>query len=139
MSRRDPADDVRAVLESCGRISRATAGVTRERFFDDEVRQDAVERRLIIIGDAATRLRTYAPAIARELGNMPSIIALRDSLMDECPSIDPVVLWDVIRNDVPALKLAAAACWQGLQPHAIPLCPDTDRPSTPGQGGLFDE
>lgn len=141
MSRHDPADDVLAVLESCGRISRATAGVTREQFFDDELRQDAVERRLIIIGDAAIRLRASAPDVARELGSMPSIIALRDGLLSETPHADPLVLWDVVRNDVPTLRSLADAGLKRLRLPSLPIrsSPHGDAPTRVGQGGLFDE
>lgn len=58
------ADDI---LEACGRIRRAVAGMTLDTFRADELRRDAVARNIEIIGEAAKHIPDDVAARAPEI------------------------------------------------------------------------
>lgn len=80
--------------------------------------QDAVVRNFEIIGEAA---RNLSPAL-REASNAPwsRMIAFRNRLTHGYWSVDLMLVWGVIQNDLPALKLEVANLQAGLIPPAAP-------------------
>ncbi len=72
MSFREPTQPLRDILESIKSIEDFTAGMTLENFREDPKTIAAVERKLLLIGEAAVRLgrearlwsRTYLGAIS---------------------------------------------------------------------------
>ncbi|MBI5613545.1 DUF86 domain-containing protein [Candidatus Gottesmanbacteria bacterium] len=91
------------MLESIEHISTFLQDIDEEQFSRDIQLQDAVIRRLGIIGEAAARLtneiREKAPKIPWK-----SIIGLRNIVMHEYSNIKLGEVWDVIQNDLPPLK-----------------------------------
>ncbi len=95
-------DDIR---QCCAKIQRFTASMTRVQFIDDERTYDAVVRNLEVIGEAAK----HVPEEARR--RMPDVewrkvAGLRDMIAHAYFGIDADILWDVVRNKVPALQQA---------------------------------
>jgi uncharacterized protein with HEPN domain len=78
------------------------AGKTQEDFLEDTLCQDAVIRRLEIIGEAARRLsrqaRTTLPGLTWN-----AMIGMRNILIHEYDAVDLSVVWDTVQNDLPAL------------------------------------
>ena len=72
-------------------------------FQQDLATQFAVERALEIIGEAANHIRKQDPAIA--ISNIRQIIATRNILILAYDSVDPVIIWSIIVNHLPQLKL----------------------------------
>ena len=74
----------------------------REDFFSDPQCQDAVIRRLEVMGEAARRLseeiRTTLPSIP-----WSDIIGMRNLMIHEYDDIDLVIVWETIHNDLPPL------------------------------------
>jgi len=90
------------ILESSRLAVRHLGDVPREQFFDDLERQDAVIRRLLVIGEAARRVSENA----RE--NMPELpwskmIGMRNLLVHEYDDVDLAIVWDTVRNGLPSL------------------------------------
>jgi uncharacterized protein with HEPN domain len=74
----------------------------RDRFMTDRLVQDAVIRNFEIIGEAANRL---SPATrARPEVPWNKIIAFRNRLIHGYCSVDLLLVWDVVVNDLPQLK-----------------------------------
>jgi uncharacterized protein with HEPN domain len=93
-------DDIRDSIEA---VKRYTAGLTKEDFFNSTEKQDAVCRRLEVIGEAANRLpdefRDQYPRIPWN-----KIVGMRNVLIHEYDSIDLDRVWETIQKDIPKLE-----------------------------------
>jgi len=74
----------------------------RDRFMRERLIQDAVIRNFEIIGEAANQLS----AELRGQAGLPwsRIIAFRNRLIHGYWSVDLLLVWDVVENDLPLLK-----------------------------------
>jgi len=82
-------DDIRDSIEA---IKRYTAGLTKEDFFSSAEKQDAVYRRLEVIGEAANRL---PDEFRNQYSLIPwyKIVGMRNVLIHEYDSIDLDRVW----------------------------------------------
>ncbi len=87
-------DAIRGVL-------RYTAG-GREAFFSDEMTQDAVVRKLEVIGEATKHLsepfRSAHPEVPWK-----RMAGMRDKVIHEYFGVDLQLVWDVVRTELPNL------------------------------------
>jgi len=98
---RDP-QYLRDILDSANRIMGYAHGLNREQFLRDIQKQDAVIRRLEIMGEAAKRLSKTT------LAAMPTIDwkhmkGMRDVLIHDYDDIEAERLWDTIEVFLPSL------------------------------------
>jgi uncharacterized protein with HEPN domain len=101
MPRRDVGAFLFDIVDACGLIRAYAEGVDRQRFLTDGKTRDAIERRLVVIGEAVSHLRRLDGAIAAELGPVEEIVAFRNILVHGYFSIDPNKIWEVVQTDVP--------------------------------------
>lgn len=91
------------VLQAITLIERFTAG-GRDVFFGDEMVQSAVIRQLEIVGEAVRRLsdelRTHEPAVPWR-----DIAGTRDKLIHGYFIVKLDIVWNVVVQDLPSLKL----------------------------------
>jgi uncharacterized protein with HEPN domain len=80
---------------------------TKEEFLQDTQCQDAVIRRLEIIGEAARRISEGTRA---RLPHLPwsAMINTRNLMIHEYDDVDLAVVWDTVQNHLPALIRAIA-------------------------------
>jgi uncharacterized protein with HEPN domain len=96
------------ILGAIGKIKRYTEGLSKQAFAGDEKTLDAVVRNLEVIGEAVKRLP--AELRAREPGiDWAKIGGLRDVLIHQYFGIDVDILWDIIKNKLPALEVSVSA------------------------------
>ena len=93
-------DDIRDSIEA---IKKYTAGLTREDFFSSSEKQDAVYRRLEVIGEAASRL---PDEFKSQYSLIPwyKIVGMRNVLIHEYDSIDLNRVWETVKRDIPKLE-----------------------------------
>lgn len=96
------ADDI---LEACGRICRAVAGVTLEAFREDELRRDAVARNVEIIGEAAKHVPDDVAARAPEIP-WRNVRGMRDILAHGYFGVSTDILWATATTKVDAIEAA---------------------------------
>jgi len=94
---------------------RAYASVGEEAFLEDRMRQDAIIRKLEIIGEAVKRLseatRAHRPEIPwKRIGGM------RDRLTHAYFGVDLGLVWRVVERDLQALETAVAALMETSGP-----------------------
>src|SRR3989304_3904896 len=89
------------ILESAKTALGYIAGKTREDFLKDTQCQDAVIRRIEIIGEAARRVSNNGKATLP----LPwsEIIGMRNLMIHEYDDVDLVIVWDTVKNDLPPL------------------------------------
>lgn len=90
------------ILDSSRLAIRHLGNSTREQFFADIERQDAVIRRLSIIGEAARRVsketRDQIPALP-----WTAMIAMRNLMIHEYDDVDMTIVWDTVQNNLPPI------------------------------------
>ena len=84
------------------------SGKTKEEFLKDPQCQDAVIRRLEVIGEAARRISQETRA---RLSGIPwaAIVSMRNVMIHEYDDVDLTVVWDTVQNQLPALISAIQA------------------------------
>ena len=91
------------ILESIDWIEKDIAGFSKEQFLEDIPMQDAVIRRLEIIGEAINNL----PADFKKANpDIPwqDISDTRNKLIHGYFGIDLSLVWSIVQNDIPPLK-----------------------------------
>jgi uncharacterized protein with HEPN domain len=90
------------MLIAARKILRFTAGLSEDEFRASELIQSAVIREIQVIGEAARLVsdetRTEQAALA-----WPAIAGMRNRIIHEYFNIDLEVVWETIRDDLPAL------------------------------------
>jgi uncharacterized protein with HEPN domain/predicted nucleotidyltransferase len=100
------------------RISRALGGMRQaclelESFISDKTRADyatdrlfssAIERQLIILGEATLRLRRWAPRYEQSWPQLHAIVGFRNVLVHEYDEMDPDRIWRVLTEEIAPLR-----------------------------------
>jgi uncharacterized protein with HEPN domain len=91
------------ILESIELIEKYTEGATDKKFFDNDALQDAVIRRLEIIGEATKNIPLE---IKQENHKIPweQMAGMRNVLSHEYFGITIKRIWDATQKDLPKLK-----------------------------------
>ena len=102
MSFKDWRVRIEDILEAIERIKRYTANMTEDQFVSDDRTVDAVIRNLEVVGEAAKRV---PPAIVERHPEIPwsRMIEMRNILVHEYHSVDPSIVFDSARHDIPPL------------------------------------
>ncbi len=69
----------------------------------------AVERALTIIGEALSQLAKLDAVFASRLNEHQRIIAFRNILIHAYAEVDDRIVWDVVRQKIPALLVQASS------------------------------
>jgi uncharacterized protein with HEPN domain len=96
---------LRDILESARLARSYVAGKTLEEFLAHTQCQDAVIRRLEIVGEAARRLSDSTRSARPDLP-WRKMIGMRSIMIHGHDAVDLSVVWDTARRDLPALIAA---------------------------------
>jgi uncharacterized protein with HEPN domain len=90
-----------AAHEACGFL----AGMSFEEFFQDLRTQKAVEMSLVVIGEAAARVLSQHPELARQHADLPwrEMRGMRNRMAHGYFEIDLEVVWNTVQTALPAL------------------------------------
>lgn len=101
-----PSDTVvflQDILDCIDLIESYTRNLAKSAFLDSKEKQDAVIRRLEIIGEATRRLPKEFTAAHPEVP-WPRMIAMRNRLIHAYGRVDLELTWVVVERDLPKLK-----------------------------------
>lgn len=101
--RKDPRFFIEHILESIKWIEEYTKEISKDDFLHSTQIQDAVIRRLEIIGEAA---KNMPPGLKKKHPDIPwrQVAGMRDVLIHEYFGVDLNLLWNVVKKDLPDLK-----------------------------------
>ena len=76
--------------------------LTKEQFLEDSQCQDAVIRRLEVIGEAAKRISTETRS---QVSHLPwdAMIGMRNVMIHKYDDVDMTIVWATVKIDLPAL------------------------------------
>ena len=77
-------------------------------YISDSEKQDAVERRLGIIGEALHRAERLEPTLIDRLPELREIVGMRNRIIHGYDVMDIDIVWDVMQNRLPALEIHLA-------------------------------
>lgn len=105
---RDPRLYLDEILESIAQIETYTTGLTADQYQEDRLVQDAVVRRLEIIGEAVKHLPSE---IKDRNPDIPwrQIAGTRDVLIHDYFEVDIDLTWAVVQTSLSSLKARVAA------------------------------
>lgn len=100
---KDPKIFLEHILESIDLIFVYVAGLDFDKFLNLKETQDAIVRRLEIIGEAARNLSKDFKDKYAEI-NWKEVIGMRDKIVHEYFDIDLKIVWDTTKDDLPNFK-----------------------------------
>ncbi len=101
--KKDPRVFLEHILERIDLVASYTADITKDEFLGERVKQDAVIRRIGVIGEAAKNL----PADIRErYPDIPwrEIMGTRDKLIHDYLGVELEITWVVAKERLPELR-----------------------------------
>ncbi len=110
-------DCLQDIIDNIARIERHVGDLDRDAIDADELRHDAVERCMERLCEAAFRLGNRADVL---LPGHPwgRIRGMGNRLRHGYDQIDFNVVWDVVSNEFPRLKIDAYEALERLQPES---------------------
>ncbi|HEY3627126.1 MAG TPA: HepT-like ribonuclease domain-containing protein [Terracidiphilus sp.] len=104
-----PFEDVRLrftdILDAIRSIEQFVTGMDGEAYARDERTQAAVERKLLIISEAAMRMKDAGETLCPEVP-WRDIRGIGNWLRHGYDRIDPETIWNTVQDDLPPLKTA---------------------------------
>lgn len=103
MTKRDPKLFLYDILSSVGAIEKYFNKISKKDFFENQLLQDGVVRRLEIIGEAAKNIPLR---IKKQNEKIPwtKIVGLRNVITHEYFGINLERVWNIVKDDLPELK-----------------------------------
>jgi uncharacterized protein with HEPN domain len=97
-------ESVLDIIEAVRKILTYTADVTLTEFLANDEKQDAVLRRILVVGEATKRLSSE---FRQRYPEIPwrDIAGIRDIIVHDYNRVDPETIWDVVQNDLPGLMI----------------------------------
>jgi uncharacterized protein with HEPN domain len=92
------------VTEACNKIERFSSGKTLEDYLSDELLRSAIERQLIIVGEALAQARQFFPQVNEQLSYVAQIVGFRNRVIHDYLEISDVTVWDIVQTFIPQLK-----------------------------------
>ena len=115
--KKDPRVYIDDVIKSCSSVAKYIEGKNKEQFGQDDELQDAVIRRLQIIGEAVKRLsqdfRTEHPEVAWK-----GATGMRDVLIHMYDEVDTSQVWQTITDVLPPFKIQLEELLRKLEENA---------------------
>ena len=108
MPKRQDLELLRDIAEAVRRIENYLKGISYQKFSQDTKTQDAVVRNLEIIGEAVKNISTEFKKKHQQV-EWAAIARMRDRLIHHYFGVNFEIVWDVVKEKLPELKLQIQA------------------------------
>ena len=122
-SRSDPKTLLWDAHRAGDRIAQFTTGKSFDDDLDDIMLRSTVERRFEIMGEALNILRRNDADLAREIIDLPSIVAFRNVLIHGYAAVNHRLVWDVVQDELPGTLSVLARLLSDPEPPDARLPP----------------
>ena len=102
--RREALKRLHDALEAIEAIQRFIENCTLDHYLDNELIQSAVERKFEIIGEALNRAQEADTSVLDVIPDLRRIVGTRNRIIHVYETVDQLIFWDAIQNDLPGLK-----------------------------------
>ena len=112
-----PFEDARShlqdILNSIDAVHRFVDGISLASYEKDEKTQAAVERKMLVISEAAVRLKDHAETLC------PGVVwrdirGIGNWLRHQYDNVAVEIVWNTIQDDLPPLRTAVAAALENM-------------------------
>ncbi len=92
------------IRDACDAIEAYVSGLTVGEYARDRLVRDAVERRFMIMGEAANQLLQADPDKAASLSDCRKLIDFRNVLVHGYSHVDDTTVWEIIQTRLSKLR-----------------------------------
>lgn len=111
---KQPVELLRHMLQECDYLTSViTKDTTKEKLLNDETLKRAVVRSIEVIGEASKKISADKKLEWKNI-EWRSIAGMRDKLIHDYSGINYSIVWDVVKNKIPALKIQIEEILKGL-------------------------
>ena len=103
MSKRNNLLLLKDIIEAINNIEEYLSGYTEDDFYRDRKTKDAVVRNLEIIGEASNQVTSEFKSLHSGI-EWRETADLRNKIIHDYSGVDYVLLWEIIKLDIPSFK-----------------------------------
>lgn len=104
MTTRSPRQLLTDAVEHGRQARRFAEGKTLTEYETDALLRSAIERKLMIVGEALFQLRQTHPGIAARIRVVRDVVAFRHILVHGYGIVENERVWDIVQRFLPALE-----------------------------------
>lgn len=105
---KEPKQYLLHIYDECNFIIEKTQQVSHEDFMKDEVLKRAIVRSLEIIGEATKKIPVDFKLKWNTI-QWKNMAGMRDRLIHDYIGVNYIIVWDVVKNKIPILKVQIKA------------------------------
>lgn len=109
MPQRDANAFLHDIIAACDAVAQFINGADRSTYATNLMLRSAVERQLLIAGEAVNSIRRMDPMLAGTLGDAKGMVDFRNILIHGYFHVNHEVVWMIATADAPRLRAAAEA------------------------------
>jgi len=112
--KRDDSVYLNHILDSIHQIEEYTEGLNKKEFLAKRLVQDGTIRQIEIIGEAT---KNVSEPLKERYSHIPwkEVAGMRDKLIHNYFGVDIDAVWDVVKKDIPVLKVEILTIMENLR------------------------